>query len=118
MGAAQPRGGGVADRPPLPDGLEHSDGHAPDDRGFARWTLGEGGYAIWRAIIEVLLGGAPGHDGASVTGILLQASVPLAAAVAVLRRRGLAQGGLLVPAAFAAVYTPVMLFMNWRLIST
>ena len=88
---------------------------------FARWTLGEGGYARLRAIAEALPGGAPGHDGASVTGVLLQAAVPLAAAagaaaaVAFLRRRGAAPGGLLVPVAFAAVYAPVTLFMNWRL---
>ena len=88
---------------------------------FARWTLGEGGYARLRAIAEALPGESPGHDGASVASILLLAAVPLAAtacaaaAVAFLRRRGAAPGGLLVPAAFAAVYTPVMLFMNWYL---
>ena len=88
---------------------------------LARWTLGEGGYARLRAIAEALPGGAPGHDGASVTGVLLQAAVPLAAAacaaaaLAFLRRRGAAPGGLLVPAAFAAVYAAVTVFVNWRL---
>ena len=84
---------------------------------FARWTLGEGGYARLRAIAEAF----PGGDGASVAGVLLQAAVPLAAAacaaaaVAFLRRRGRGPGGLAVPAAFAAVYAPAVLFANWYL---
>ena len=84
---------------------------------FARWTLGEGGYARLRAIAEAL----PGGDGASVAGVLLQAAVPLAAAacavaaVAFLRRRGRGPGGLAVPAAFAAVYATAVLFANWYL---
>ena len=89
---------------------------------FARWTLGDGGYARLRAVAEALPGEAlPGGDGASAAGVLLQAAVPLAAAacaaaaVAFLRRRGRAPGGLAVPAAFAAVYAPAVLFANWYL---
>ena len=84
---------------------------------FARWTLGEGGYARLRAIAEAF----PGGDGASVTGVLLQAAVPLAAAAcaaaaaAFLRRRGRWPGGLAVPAAFAAAYATAVLFANWYL---
>ena len=89
---------------------------------FARWTLGDGGYARLRAVAGALPGEAlPGADGASAAGVLLQAAVPLAAAacaaaaVAFLRRRGRGPGGLAVPAAFAAVYLPAVLFTNWYL---
>ena len=89
---------------------------------FARWTLGDGGYARLRAVAGALPGEAlPGADGASAAGVLLQAAVPLAAAacaaaaVAFLRRRGRGPGGLAVPAAFAAVYAPAVLFASWRL---
>ena len=89
---------------------------------FARWTLGDGGYARLRAVAGALPGEAlPGADGASAAGVLLQAAVPLAAAacaaaaLALLRRRGRGPGGLAVPAAFAAVYLPAVLFTNWYL---
>ena len=91
---------------------------------FARWTLGEGGYARLRAIAEALPGGAPPPDGgASIPLVALQAATPLAlasvaaAAAAFARRRGGAWpgGGLAVPLAFASVYGPATLFLAWRL---
>ena len=85
---------------------------------FARWTLGEGGYALLRPLAEALPG--PAEGAATAGGVALQAAVPLAlaAAAALLLRRGGAAaigGGLAVPAAFAAAYLPAVLFLNWRL---
>ena len=77
---------------------------------FARWTLGEGGFAHLDALAEAL----PGAGGdPTAAAAALRAAVPLAAAaaaLAMLRRRGCAgearaaAGGLAVPAAFAGVY--------------
>ena len=51
---------------------------------FARWTLGEGGYARLRAIAEALPGGAPPPDGGiSIPLVALQAAPPLALAACV-----------------------------------